>query len=74
MRECCWVEPVLEIVLTSVERTSGPLWCLYLYNFIFILAVSRDVCCGTLLVTWNRKFSVIYFDGDGNVCLGVSDE
>lgn len=72
--ERCWVEPVLETVLTSVERTGGPLGCLYLYNFVFILVVSRDICCGTLLVTWNRKFSVICFDGAWNVCLSVSDE
>lgn len=75
--DCCWVEPVLAIVLTSVELYHHSSWVpvfIWLLICMDSLVVSRNVGCDTLLVTWNRKFSMIYFDGDLNVCLSVSDE
>lgn len=39
-----------------------------------LVVVSGNVGSDTLLVTWNRKFSMICFDGDLDVCLSVSDE
>lgn len=78
VRECCWVEPVFAVVLLSIEPSQHsslvPLFIRLHIYMAFLVVVSRNVGCDTLLFTWNRKFSMIYFDGFLNVCLSVSDE
>lgn len=74
----CWFEPVLGVVLISMEmyqHASLLTFFIWLHIYLaFLVVVSRIVGCDTLFVTWNRKFSMLYFDGDLNACLSVSDE
>lgn len=78
VKEGCWFEPVLGVVLISMEiYQHASLLTLFLWLHIsitFLVVVSRNVGYDTLFVTRDQKFRLLYFDRDLNACLSVSDE